>query len=178
VTSREQAVLSALPRLSGRRPDQGLPDHHTAAATCPGIEALQTAPGFGLHVPRVLAHGQHQSVAWTVSRSTSDFLADQHSDRVQTLPTWPSIRNQLRVVDALPIVHLHGYVKPDHILVDGANGPFLVNREASGLRQRDLAEHRLTPARVDRVWRSAGQAACRMARQSSRHHDTGAGVVA
>ena len=63
------------------------------------------------------------------SSTTSAFLASQLSTRVRALPTWPRLDNHFRDLDTLPIVLLHGDVKPEHVLT-GSGHAMLVDWEA------------------------------------------------
>jgi hypothetical protein len=61
--------------------------------------------------------------------TTSAFLASQLSRSMRSLSFWPRLRCHLRSLDTLPVVWLHGDVKPEHILT-GAGHAVLVDWEA------------------------------------------------
>jgi hypothetical protein len=79
------------------------------------------------------------------SPTTSAFLASQISPRMRSLSAWPRLGTQLRDLDTLPIVLLHGDVKPEHVLT-GPGHAMLVDWEASSrgpavLDQSDATFH-------------------------------------
>nr|WP_145488123.1 MULTISPECIES: aminoglycoside phosphotransferase family protein [Streptomyces] len=51
--------------------------------------------------------------------SAHQFLLDQFSPRCRWLPWWLVLREALQPIDSHPVVHLHGDLKPEHLLVDG-----------------------------------------------------------
>lgn len=63
------------------------------------------------------------------SPSASAFLAGQLSNRLRALPAWPRLHDRLLVLDALPVIHLHGDLKPEHVIT-GNRGMHLVDWEA------------------------------------------------
>ncbi|MDF9814172.1 aminoglycoside phosphotransferase family protein [Streptomyces sp. SPB162] len=62
--------------------------------------------------------------------SPREFLLDQLSSRCQRLPWWPVLNRALRSIDSYSVVHLHGDLKPEHLLVDGES-LHIVDWEAS-----------------------------------------------
>ncbi|MFF9321671.1 aminoglycoside phosphotransferase family protein [Streptomyces sp. NPDC014735] len=73
------------------------------------------------------------------------FLLEQFSPRCQLLPWWEALDAALRPIDAHPVVHLHGDLKPEHFLVDGER-VHVVDWEASAggpavLDYTDVAFH-------------------------------------
>jgi aminoglycoside phosphotransferase (APT) family kinase protein len=63
--------------------------------------------------------------------SNSGHLAAQLSVKAREMPWWSPIFEALRAIDGLPSVHLHGDLKPEHILLS-PSGPTVVDWEASG----------------------------------------------
>ncbi|MFE2928087.1 aminoglycoside phosphotransferase family protein [Streptomyces goshikiensis] len=59
------------------------------------------------------------------------FLLDQLSRRCRTRPWWAAMEKALRPLESHPVVHLHGDLKPEHLLVDGQR-LHVVDWEASG----------------------------------------------
>ncbi|MEJ8643622.1 aminoglycoside phosphotransferase family protein [Streptomyces sp. MS1.HAVA.3] len=59
------------------------------------------------------------------------FLLDQLSGRCKTMPWWASMEKALQPLESHPVVHLHGDLKPEHLLVDGGV-LHVVDWEASG----------------------------------------------
>ncbi|MFE9532616.1 aminoglycoside phosphotransferase family protein [Streptomyces sp. NPDC006691] len=51
--------------------------------------------------------------------SSHQFLLDQFSPRCRSLPWWSVLGEALQPIDSHPVVHLHGDLKPEHLLVDG-----------------------------------------------------------
>ncbi|MFJ4686302.1 phosphotransferase family protein [Streptomyces sp. NPDC088789] len=51
--------------------------------------------------------------------SSHRFLLDQFSPRCRSLPWWTVLSEALQPIDSHPVVHLHGDLKPEHLLVDG-----------------------------------------------------------
>ncbi len=51
--------------------------------------------------------------------SPHQFLLDQLSPRCQQMPWWPALSTALRPIDSHATVHLHGDLKPEHLLLDG-----------------------------------------------------------
>ncbi|MFI6473978.1 aminoglycoside phosphotransferase family protein [Streptomyces sp. NPDC050516] len=51
--------------------------------------------------------------------SSRQFLLDQFSPRCRWLPWWAVLSEALQPIDSHPVVHLHGDLKPEHLLVDG-----------------------------------------------------------
>ncbi|MBX9397871.1 aminoglycoside phosphotransferase family protein [Streptomyces sp. TRM72054] len=51
--------------------------------------------------------------------SSRQFLLDQFSPRCRRLPWWAELDEALQSLDSHPVVHLHGDLKPEHLLVDG-----------------------------------------------------------
>ncbi|OAR24232.1 aminoglycoside phosphotransferase [Streptomyces sp. ERV7] len=54
----------------------------------------------------------------TSAASPSRFLLDQFSPRCRWLPWWAMLGQALQTIDLHPVVHLHGDLKPAHLLVD------------------------------------------------------------
>lgn len=75
-------------------------------------------PGSGWGARRVALCSSHQ------------FLLDQLSSRCHRLPWWSVLSAALQTIDAHPVVHLHGDLKAEHLLVDG-NRLHVVDWEAS-----------------------------------------------
>lgn len=73
-----------------------------------------------LHRPTA---GATPGSGWGARRSTPvssrRFLLDQFSPRCQWLPWWSVLDEALQPIDSHPVVHLHGDLKPEHLLVDG-----------------------------------------------------------
>ncbi|MGH3426886.1 MAG: phosphotransferase, partial [Candidatus Dormibacteraceae bacterium] len=69
---------------------------------------------------------------WTGSEtpSVSSHLAEQFRGRFRALPIWPRLLTHFQVLDMLPIVRLHGDVKPEHLLVDAVDTVTVVDWEA------------------------------------------------
>ncbi|MFJ9211483.1 aminoglycoside phosphotransferase family protein [Streptomyces sp. NPDC102264] len=53
--------------------------------------------------------------------SHREFLLDQLSPRCRRRPWWAALGRALQSPDAQPVVRLHGDLKPEHLLVDGAD---------------------------------------------------------
>ncbi|MET9479955.1 aminoglycoside phosphotransferase family protein [Streptomyces sp. NPDC006638] len=51
--------------------------------------------------------------------SSHQFLLDQFSSRCRSLPWWAVLSEALQPIDSLPVVRLHGDLKPEHLFVDG-----------------------------------------------------------
>ncbi|GAA4671333.1 aminoglycoside phosphotransferase family protein [Streptomyces youssoufiensis] len=92
--------------------------------------------------------------------SASQFLLDQFSARCRWMPWWAALREALHAVDAHPTVHLHGDLKPEHLLVGGGR-LHVVDWEASACGPavldytdvvfhlvRDLLYEGVAPARI------------------------------
>ncbi|MGI5490984.1 phosphotransferase [Microtetraspora malaysiensis] len=90
--------------------------------------------------PRPTAPGDGWEDVRTVSR-ISDHLVGMFRARVRETSWWPELRSRLSDLDGEPLVHLHGDIKPEHILVDDGVVHF-VDREASarGPAIQDLAD--------------------------------------
>jgi hypothetical protein len=104
--------------------------------------------------------------------TTSAFLANELSWRVRTLPCWPRLRDDLRDLDCLPVVRLHGDVKPEHILVE-TGAAVLVDWEACA-RGPDVLDRADVAFRVIRDLTYADSFTAVSAAQLSRseHHAT------
>ncbi|MFJ2813722.1 MULTISPECIES: aminoglycoside phosphotransferase family protein [unclassified Streptomyces] len=63
--------------------------------------------------------------------SNRSFLLDQLSARCRQLPWWPELEAALKPCNELPVVYLHGDLKPEHLLLDG-HQLHIVDWEASG----------------------------------------------
>ncbi|MFH8668763.1 aminoglycoside phosphotransferase family protein [Streptomyces anulatus] len=92
--------------------------------------------------------------------SSHQFLLDQFSPRCRSLPWWSVLGEALQPIDSHPVVHLHGDLKPEHLLVDGGR-LHVVDWEASACGPavldytdvvfhlvRDLLYGGMPPARV------------------------------
>lgn len=51
--------------------------------------------------------------------SSRQFLLDQFSPRCRSLSWWALLGEALQPIDSHPVVHLHGDLKPEHLIVDG-----------------------------------------------------------
>ncbi|MGW0768846.1 phosphotransferase [Streptomyces sp. NPDC002676] len=73
-----------------------------------------------LHRPTA---GTTPGAGWGVRRadpvSSRRFLLDQFSPRCRWLPWWAVLDEALQPIDSHPVVHLHGDLKPEHLLVGG-----------------------------------------------------------
>ncbi|MEU3311565.1 aminoglycoside phosphotransferase family protein [Streptomyces sp. NPDC006662] len=94
--------------------------------------SVRTRKATGNYIAHVVAvSGRlHRPVAgatpgpgWEARRtgagSSRQFLLDQFSPRCRWLPWWAALSEALQPIDSHPIVHLHGDLKPEHLLVDG-----------------------------------------------------------
>ncbi|WP_051774240.1 aminoglycoside phosphotransferase family protein [Streptomyces sp. NRRL S-237] len=85
-----------------------------------------------LHQP---AAGLPPGSGWTAGpgdpTTQSCFLLAQLSGRCRTRPWWAAMEKALQPLESHPVVHLHGDLKPEHLLVDGG-GLHVVDWEASG----------------------------------------------
>ena len=68
--------------------------------------------------------GLRPGLGWSTSEhdepvTHQHFLLKQLTMRCQQLPWWATLQNALEPADSLPTEHLHGDLKPDHLLVDG-----------------------------------------------------------
>ncbi|MFJ2215023.1 aminoglycoside phosphotransferase family protein [Streptomyces sp. NPDC101062] len=96
----------------------------------------------------------------TAPVSTCQFLLDQFSPRCRWLPWWAALNETLQLVDSYPVVHLHGDLKPEHLLVDGerlhivdweasACGPAVLDYTDVGFHLlRDLLYDDVPPGRI------------------------------
>jgi hypothetical protein len=88
------------------------------------------------------------------------FLLDQLSPRCQLRPWWAALSEALQLLDSQPVVHLHGNLKPEHLLVDNgklhvvdweasARGPAVVDyTDVAFHLVRDLLYEGVPPGRV------------------------------
>ncbi|MFG3304694.1 aminoglycoside phosphotransferase family protein [Streptomyces wuyuanensis] len=102
-------------------------------STVPGEPCAVTTPrGLQDYVNRVLAvianiHGHHSTApgpGWRSDQGTTtpahrEFLLSQLSTRCSSQSWWSDLRAALAPLDDLPTVHLHGDIKPEHLLVAG-----------------------------------------------------------
>lgn len=101
------------------------------------------------------------------SSTASAFLASQLSQTMRSLSCWPQLCGHLRCLDTLPVVWLHGDVKPDHILTEAGHavlvdweacsrGPAVLDQADATFRVlRDLTyASRLTPDATVRLSRA------------------------
>ncbi|OKJ31535.1 aminoglycoside phosphotransferase [Streptomyces sp. CB01580] len=105
----------------------------TVFRTVPGIPCSigtrKAAQEYISHVSAVSSRlhrspaGAATGPSWDGRRSgpvpPSRFLLEQLSRRCRLMPWWEALDTALRPIDAHPVVHLHGDLKPEHFLVDG-----------------------------------------------------------
>ena len=80
--------------------------------------------------PTTAGAGWHQSPADSES-TASEYLLAQLSPRCHRELWWPDLQALLRPLDWEPVVHLHGDIKPEHLLVQ-EEGTYVVDWEACG----------------------------------------------
>ncbi|WP_411145854.1 phosphotransferase family protein [Streptomyces sp. x-80] len=114
-----------------------------------------------LHRPTA---GLTPGTGWTGGRSRPvlqhHFLLDQLSPRCRLRPWWAALSEALQLLDSQPVVHLHGNLKPEHLLVDNgklhvvdweasARGPAVVDyTDVAFHLVRDLLYEGVPPGRV------------------------------
>ncbi|MFJ5105442.1 aminoglycoside phosphotransferase family protein [Streptomyces sp. NPDC088554] len=122
--SRAWTVFGAVPgRSCSTRTARGVQDyvqHVTTATDQLHRKSNSVAPGPGW-----------RRLQGDALRSNQSFLLDQFSSRCRQLPWWPDLEAALKPCNELPTVHLHGDLKPEHLLFDG-DQLHIVDWEASG----------------------------------------------
>lgn len=98
----------------------------------PGVPCgVRTSRGIEEYVSHVLdlSHSIHRSSpsvtpgpGWSGERGRPtpqhQFLLDQLSPRCRLRPWWAALAEALQPLESHPVVHLHGDLKPEHLLVD------------------------------------------------------------
>lgn len=80
--------------------------------------------------PSMAGSGWHQDPADSET-TASEYLLAQLSSSCHHKLWWPDLQALLRPLDWEPVVHLHGDIKPEHLLVQEAN-TYIVDWEACG----------------------------------------------